>query len=46
MTVREHAIQLASRTLKGEKSVATFSDPLRVLPTGKKPKVRPKIKRD
>lgn len=46
MTTREHAIKIASNTLKGQKSVATFSDPLRSFPTGKKPKVRPKIKKD
>lgn len=46
MTIRENAINNAARMLKGTKSVATFSDPLRPFPIGKKPKLRPKIKRD
>lgn len=42
--LRELAISYATKVLRQEKSIATFSDPLRPFPIGKKPKHRPKIK--
>lgn len=46
MTTRDYAINSAMRMLKGDKSVAVFNDQFRLFPEGKKPKIRPKIKRD